>query len=207
MDKHSASPIAQGFGRIPKSRNPPPKPSLLPLAVDPLLPLAVDLLLRLQLLLLRDLTVDYRHLPSALLLRDLAVDYRHLPSALLLRDLAVDYRHPSSALLLCDLSVDLLLRLQPSSSASQLLLCVEICRSISKNGGIDAIFQFIDGRGEYNNKAVARACYSLLSKVMSIIGILSLRSLENAARAVEAGDGDLAIQSMQKLPSAYQMQR
>ncbi|XP_020255904.1 armadillo repeat-containing protein 6 isoform X2 [Asparagus officinalis] len=138
------------------------------------------------------------------------------------------------------------------SSSSLISACIalkavavndEICRSISENGGIDAIFQFIDGSGEYNNKAVARACCSLLSKlagsddnktaivqkggldrliklssrfsddpsvlqeVMSTIGILSLRSPENAARAVEAGAGDLAIQSMQKLPAAYQMQR
>lgn len=140
---------------------------------------------------------------------------------------------------------------QPSSS-SLVSACIalkavavsdEICRSISESGGIDAIFQFINGSGEYNNKAVARACCSLLSKlagsddnktaivqkggldsliklasrfaddpsvlqeVMSIIGVLSLRSPENAARAVEAGAGDLAIQSMQKFPCAYQMQR
>lgn len=147
--------------------------------------------------------------------------------------------------------VDALKGAQPSSS-SLVWACIalkavavndEICRSISENGGIDAIFQFVDGSGEYNNKAVARACCSLLSKlagsddnkaaivqkggldrliklssrfsddpsvlqeVMSIIGVLSLRSPENAARAVEAGAGDLAIQSMQKFPAAYQMQR
>ena len=50
---------------------------------------------------------------------------------------------------------------------SSILLQDEICRSISENGGIDAIFQFIDGSGEYNNKAVARACCSLLSKVFT----------------------------------------
>lgn len=44
-------------------------------------------------------------------------------------------------------------------------------------------------------------------QVMSIIGVLSLRSPENAARAVEAGAGDLAIQSMQKFPAASQLQR
>lgn len=119
----------------------------------------------------------------------------------------------------------------------------EICRSISENGGIDATLQCIDDSGEHNNRATARACCSLLSKlagsddnksaiiqkggldrlmklssrfsedpsvlqeVMSIICVLSLRSPENAARAVEAGAGDLAIQAMQKFPVAYQMQK
>lgn len=42
---------------------------------------------------------------------------------------------------------------------------------------------------------------------MSIITVLSLRSPDNAARAVEAGAGDLAIQAMQKFPAAQQLQR
>lgn len=42
---------------------------------------------------------------------------------------------------------------------------------------------------------------------MSIISVLTLRSPENATRAIEAGAGDLAIQAMQKFPSAQQMQR
>lgn len=42
---------------------------------------------------------------------------------------------------------------------------------------------------------------------MSIITVLSLRSPENAARAMEAGSGDLAIQAMLKFPNAQQLQR
>lgn len=42
---------------------------------------------------------------------------------------------------------------------------------------------------------------------MSIICTLSLRSPENAARAVEAGVGDMAVIAMQKFTSAYQMQK
>lgn len=42
---------------------------------------------------------------------------------------------------------------------------------------------------------------------MSIICVLSLRSPENAARAIEAGVGDFAIQAMLKFPTASQMQR
>ncbi|KAG1342237.1 armadillo repeat-containing protein 6 [Cocos nucifera] len=119
----------------------------------------------------------------------------------------------------------------------------EICKSISENGGIDAILKCIDDSSEHNNKITARACCSLLSKlagsdanknaivqkggldrlmklssrfsedpsvlqeVMSIVAVLSLRSPENAARAIEAGAGDLAIQAMKKFPASYQMQR
>lgn len=118
----------------------------------------------------------------------------------------------------------------------------EICRSVSENGGIDAIFFYLGESLECNNE-VARNCCTLLSKlagsddnklaivqkggldrlikvssrfaddpsvlqeVMSLIGVLSLRLPDNAARAVEAGAGDLAIKSMRKFPSAYQMQR
>lgn len=48
---------------------------------------------------------------------------------------------------------------------------------------------------------------TILQEVMSLISVLSLRSPENAARAIEAGTGDLAIQAMEKFPAAQQMQR
>ncbi|XP_058088585.1 uncharacterized protein LOC131235417 [Magnolia sinica] len=119
----------------------------------------------------------------------------------------------------------------------------EICKSIAECGGIDVVLQCIDDSGAQNNKAVASACCSLLSKlagsdanksaivqkggldrliklssifsedpsvlqeIMSIIWILSLRSPESAARAMEAGAGDFAIQAMQKFPAASQMQK
>lgn len=119
----------------------------------------------------------------------------------------------------------------------------EICKSIAEKGGIDAVLRCIDDSGEQGNKAVAKVCCSLLSKlagsdmnksaivgkggmdkliklsarfaddpsvlqeIMSIISVLSLRAPENAARAIEAGAGDLAIQAMQKFPAAHQMQR
>jgi hypothetical protein len=44
-------------------------------------------------------------------------------------------------------------------------------------------------------------------QVMSTISVLSLRSPENAAHAIEAGAGDLAIQAMEKFPAAQQMQK
>ena len=42
---------------------------------------------------------------------------------------------------------------------------------------------------------------------MAVVSVLTLRSPENATQAIEAGAGDLAIQAMQKFPSAQQMQR
>ncbi|KAJ4764866.1 Armadillo repeat-containing protein 6 [Rhynchospora pubera] len=119
----------------------------------------------------------------------------------------------------------------------------EICKSISENGGIDIILQYIDESGLQGNRAIAKSCCSLLSKlagsdankiaivqkggiekliilslkfsddpsviqeVMSIITALSLRLPENAARAMDAGVGDLTIRSMQKFPTSHQMQR
>ncbi|XP_061376319.1 uncharacterized protein LOC133318346 [Gastrolobium bilobum] len=119
----------------------------------------------------------------------------------------------------------------------------EICKSIAEKGGIDAVLRCMDDSGDQGNKAVAKVCCSLLSKlagsdtnksaivgkggmdkliklsaryaddpsvlqeIMSIISVLSLRSPENAARAIEAGASDLAIQAMEKFPAAHQMQR
>ncbi|KAK6136853.1 hypothetical protein DH2020_029408 [Rehmannia glutinosa] len=48
---------------------------------------------------------------------------------------------------------------------------------------------------------------SVLQEVMSIICTLCLRSPENAARAIESGAGDLAIQAMQNFPESDQLQR
>lgn len=42
---------------------------------------------------------------------------------------------------------------------------------------------------------------------MSTISVICLRSPDNAACAIEAGAGDLAIHAMQKFPAAQLMQR
>ncbi|RWW19981.1 hypothetical protein GW17_00015933 [Ensete ventricosum] len=47
----------------------------------------------------------------------------------------------------------------------------------------------------------------VILQVMSIITVLSLRSPENAALAVEAGVAELVLQAMQKFPTSIQMQR
>lgn len=42
---------------------------------------------------------------------------------------------------------------------------------------------------------------------MSIIWVLCLRSPDNAARAIQAGAGDFAIQAMERYPDSDQLQR
>ncbi|XP_076897700.1 uncharacterized protein LOC143551067 [Bidens hawaiensis] len=48
---------------------------------------------------------------------------------------------------------------------------------------------------------------SVLQEVMTIICTLCLRSPATASLAMEAGAGDLAIQSMQRFPNSYQLQK
>ncbi|KAL5071636.1 hypothetical protein RYX36_022523 [Vicia faba] len=85
------------------------------------------------------------------------------------------------------------------------------CSLLSKLAGSDANKSAIVGKGGMDKLIKLSARYaddpSVLQEIMSIISVLSLRSPENAARAIEAGAGDLAIQAMQKFPAAHQMQR
>ncbi|WJX10445.1 hypothetical protein P8452_01168 [Trifolium repens] len=85
------------------------------------------------------------------------------------------------------------------------------CSLLSKLAGSDANKSAIVGKGGIDKLIKLSARYaddpSVLQEIMSIISVLSLRSPENAARAIEAGAGDLAIQAMQKFPAAHQMQR
>ncbi|KAG0499547.1 hypothetical protein HPP92_004238 [Vanilla planifolia] len=48
---------------------------------------------------------------------------------------------------------------------------------------------------------------SVLQEIMSIVSVLSLRFPDHAARAVEAGAGDLALQAMEKFPTMHLLQR
>ncbi|KAG7545166.1 Armadillo-type fold [Arabidopsis suecica] len=47
----------------------------------------------------------------------------------------------------------------------------------------------------------------VIQEVMLIISIICLRSPDHAAKAIEAGAGDLAVQAMKRFPVAAQMQR
>ncbi|KAK1313385.1 hypothetical protein QJS10_CPA06g02124 [Acorus calamus] len=85
------------------------------------------------------------------------------------------------------------------------------CSLLSKLAGSDANKSTIVQLGGLDKliKLSHRFCEepSVLQEIMSIFWVLSLRSPENAAHAVEAGVGDFAIQSMQKFPSAAQLQK
>ncbi|KAG2705481.1 hypothetical protein I3760_05G055400 [Carya illinoinensis] len=85
------------------------------------------------------------------------------------------------------------------------------CSLLSKLAGSDTNKTTIVEKGGMDRLIKLSARFSddpaVLQEVMSLISVLSLRSPENAARAIEAGAGDLAIQAMEKFPTAQQMQR
>uniref|UniRef100_A0A2P2JI90 LRRK2 ARM repeat domain-containing protein n=1 Tax=Rhizophora mucronata TaxID=61149 RepID=A0A2P2JI90_RHIMU len=70
--------------------------------------------------------------------------------------------------------------------------------TIVENGGMDRLLKL---SAKFSDDP------SVLQEVMSIFQVLSLRSPDNAARAIESGAGDLAIQAMQNFPSVQQLQR
>ncbi|KAK6159374.1 hypothetical protein DH2020_006688 [Rehmannia glutinosa] len=85
------------------------------------------------------------------------------------------------------------------------------CSLLSKLAGSDANKSIIvEKRGMdrlINLSARFSDDPSVLQEVMSIMCTLCLRSPENAARAIESGAGDLAIQAMQNFPESDQLQR
>ncbi|WVZ73523.1 hypothetical protein U9M48_021820 [Paspalum notatum var. saurae] len=85
------------------------------------------------------------------------------------------------------------------------------CSLLSKLAASDANKSVIIQRGGFDRflKLTSRFSEdpSIIQEVMSMVTILTLRSPENAARAMEVGYGTLAIQSMQKFPSSGQTQK
>lgn len=98
-----------------------------------------------------------------------------------------------------------------SSEHNDKILARASCSLLSKLAGSDANKNTIVQKGGLNKLMKLSSRFSedpsVLQEVMSIVAVLSLRSPENAARAIEAGAGDLAIQAMKKFPASYQMQR
>ncbi|GKB77136.1 armadillo repeat-containing protein 6 [Tanacetum coccineum] len=85
------------------------------------------------------------------------------------------------------------------------------CTLLSKLAGSDFNKSAIVERGGLN-RLITLSCRladdpSVIQEVMTIICTLCLRSPGNATLAIEAGAGDLAIQSMQTFPEAYQLQK
>ncbi|XP_050233745.1 uncharacterized protein LOC126682192 [Mercurialis annua] len=85
------------------------------------------------------------------------------------------------------------------------------CSLLSKLAGSDSNKSIIVERGGMDKLIRLSARFSddpsVLQEVMPIIMTLCLRSPDRASRAIEAGAGELAIQAMQKFPSAPQLQR
>ncbi|CAA6659500.1 unnamed protein product [Spirodela intermedia] len=82
--------------------------------------------------------------------------------------------------------------------------------TIVQNGGLDNLIKL--SSNFLMIQLLSFSCYFIhydncFIQIMTVISALSLRTPENAARAIEAGAGDLAIQAMRKFPSAYQMQK
>ncbi|GAB4837965.1 hypothetical protein Ancab_027493 [Ancistrocladus abbreviatus] len=85
------------------------------------------------------------------------------------------------------------------------------CSLLSKLAGSDAIKNAIVEKGGLGRLIKLSNEFShdplVLQEVMSVISVLSLRSPDHAARAIEAGAGHLAMQAMQKFPTAEPLQR
>ncbi|KAI4298431.1 hypothetical protein L6164_031992 [Bauhinia variegata] len=108
--------------------------------------------------------------------------------------------------------IDAVLRCIDDSGEQRNKSVARVCCSLLSNlAGSDSNKNAIVEKGGMDRLIKLSARFaddpSVLQEVMSIISVLSLRSPENAARAIEAGAGDLAIQAMQKYPLAHQMQR
>ncbi|KAH6825934.1 ARM repeat superfamily protein [Perilla frutescens var. hirtella] len=108
--------------------------------------------------------------------------------------------------------IDVILRcvddsgVQGNSAAAKAL-----CSLLSKVAGSDVNKNIIVEKGGMDKLVNLSARFSddplVLQEVMSIITTLCLRSPNNAARAIESGAGDLAIQAMDRFPQSDQLQR
>ncbi|XP_011001200.1 PREDICTED: armadillo repeat-containing protein 6-like [Populus euphratica] len=85
------------------------------------------------------------------------------------------------------------------------------CSLLSKLAGSDSNKSAIVEKEGMNKLIQLSARFSddpsVLQEVMSIFTVLCLRSPDTAARAMEAGAGDLAIQAMEKFSNVQQLQR
>lgn len=111
-----------------------------------------------------------------------------------------------------------------SGGLDAILLCIDdcgkqgnktaaigLCNLLSKLAGSDMIKSSIMEKQGMNRLMKLSAVFSedssVLQEVMSVVWVLSLRSPDTAARAITAGAGDLAIQSMRRFPESDQLQK
>ncbi|XP_066332586.1 uncharacterized protein [Miscanthus floridulus] len=85
------------------------------------------------------------------------------------------------------------------------------CSLLSKLAASDANKSVIIQQGGFDRFLKLTSRFSeepaIIQEVMSMVTVLTLRSPENAARAMEVGYGTLAIQSMERFPSSGQTQK
>lgn len=85
------------------------------------------------------------------------------------------------------------------------------CSLLSKLAASDANKSVIIQRGGFDRFLKLTSRFSedpaIIQEVMSMVTVLTLRSPENAARAMEVGYGTLAIQSMERFPASGQTQK
>uniref|UniRef100_A0A0D9VLC2 LRRK2 ARM repeat domain-containing protein n=1 Tax=Leersia perrieri TaxID=77586 RepID=A0A0D9VLC2_9ORYZ len=108
--------------------------------------------------------------------------------------------------------IDVLLHcIDGASEQKNKVIARSCCSLLSKLAGSDANKATIIERGGFDRFLKLTSRFSeeppVIQEVMSLVTILTLRSPENAARAMGAGYGTLAIQAMQKFPSSAQTQK
>uniref|UniRef100_A0A7C9B1Q9 Armadillo repeat-containing protein 6 n=1 Tax=Opuntia streptacantha TaxID=393608 RepID=A0A7C9B1Q9_OPUST len=108
--------------------------------------------------------------------------------------------------------IDALLRcIDDSGEQRNKIVARTCCSLLSKLAGSDQNKSTIVEKGGMDRLIRLAARFAddsaVLQEVMYIISVLCLRSPDHASCAIEAGAGDLAVQAMQKFPSAQQLQR
>ncbi|XP_006647944.1 armadillo repeat-containing protein 6 isoform X2 [Oryza brachyantha] len=108
--------------------------------------------------------------------------------------------------------IDVLLQcIDEASEQKNKVIARSCCSLLSKLAGSDANKTTIIERGGFDRFLKLTSRFSedppVIQEVMSMVTILALRSPENAARAMGAGYGTLAIRAMQKFPSSAQTQK
>lgn len=108
--------------------------------------------------------------------------------------------------------IDALLKcVDDSGELGNKIVARNCCSLLCKLAGSDSNKSAIVEKGGMDRLIKLSARFSddpsVLQEVMSTISVICLRSPDNAACAIEAGAGDLAIHAMQKFPAAQLMQR
>ncbi|TVU28614.1 hypothetical protein EJB05_20137 [Eragrostis curvula] len=108
--------------------------------------------------------------------------------------------------------IDVLLQcIDEAGEQKNKVIAKSCCSLLSKLAASDANKSVILQRGGFDKFLKLTSIFSedasIIQEVMSMMTVLTLRSPDNAARAMEVGYGTLAIQAMQRFPSSGQTQK